>query len=358
MSYVDELDLLFEATGPTRRDFNKSVAAAASSNILPSADLPSGVVSAGAKVVGTAMPELASVLNAVFMKTSPYYRLLNSIGAKKIKEVYDLLINNKDLTVSQLAKSEPAAKLFRKSIGHGFANVFFDPDVTERLDDNEGHWGRRDIGQTWTFLVNNDLPKGMIGYHEDENLDREIFSQIDNMLSAKPALMQEVAKSFGGFDKYLKYVFDSCAKSKEEMDQLNIMSILVQAKEHQPELYNTLGLKTDPDQVWRWLKNSVGPTKFHDENAAKAFSVNRDFLIELREKGILNAEYDEVIAKITNSVSKFRRLAKHKAGQEYDRENRRREKNYDDEALNRWEDEGGALGSLDEAIRKLLSIMI
>ena len=358
MSYINELELLLEAEGPSRRDFNKSVAAAAvSGNVLPSADLMSGAVSAGAKVAGGTMPQLAAVLNAAFSKTSPYYRLLNSIGAKKIKEVYDLLIQNKDLSVSQLAKSEPAAKLFIKTMGHSSGHVYFDSNVAKHLDDNTGYWGGRDIGQAWSFCVNNGLPKGLLGMFDNENLDTEIYSQIDNMLGSKPALMKEISKSFGGFDKYLKYIFDNYAES--EVKCMDINNILVMAKEHQPALYDTLGLSVDPSQVWRWLKNSSGNSKFNAEHAAKAFSAQLDSLTELRDKGILNIKYDKSIAKITDVVSKYRRLANYKAGQEFNRENRKRDKNFDDDAIGRWEDEGGALGplDLDEAIRRLLNVI-
>ena len=357
MLYIDKLELLLEAE-PTRRDFNKSVlGTVAGSNILPSTDLISGAVSAGAKVTGGTMPQLAAVLNVAFSKTSPYYRLLDSIGPKKIKEVYDLLIQNKDLSVSQLAKSEPAAKLFIKTMGHSSGHVYFDSNVAKHLDDNTGYWVGRDIGQAWTFCVNNGLPKGLLGMFDNENLDIEIYSQIDNMLCSKPALMHEISKSFGGFDKYLKYIFDNYADS--ELKCMDFNNILVMAKEHQPALYNTLGLSVDPSQVWRWLKNSNGNSKFNAEHAAKAFSAQLESLAELRAKGILNIKYDKSIAKISDVVSQYRRLSNYKAGQEYDRENRKRVKDFDDDAIGRWEDEGGAVGprDLDEAIRRLLNVI-
>ncbi len=356
MSYIKKLDILLEAESPSRRDFNKSVAAAAvSGNVLPSADLMSGAVSAGAKVAGGTMPKLAAVLNAAFSKTSPYYRLLNSVGPKKIKEVYDLLIQNKDLSVSQLAKSEPAAKLFKKTMGDNSGHVYFDSDIAKHLDNNEGYWRGRDIGQTWTFCVNNDLPKGLLGMRFDEP-DIEIFSQIDNMISAKPAVIQEVSKAFGGFDKYLTYIFDNVASSGYD-DRININNILVRAKENQPALFKTLGLKADPSDFFRLLRSSLGKTRFHDENAAKAFSSNLDIMKELRDKGILSDKYDGMIAEITGQATKYRRLANYKAGQEFNRENRKRVKNFDDDAIGRWEDEGGALGPLDEAIRRLLNVI-
>jgi len=358
MSYIDRLDLLLEAEGPSRRDFNKSVLGiVAGSNILPSTDLISGVVSAGSKVAGATMPQLAAVLNAAFSKTSPYYRLLDGIGPKKIKEVYDLLIQNKDLSVSQLAKSEPAAKLFKKTMGHSSGHVYFDSNIAKHLDDNTGYWGGRDIGQAWSFCVNNGLPKGLLGMFDNENLDVEIYSQIDNMLGAKPALMHEISKSFGGFDKYLKYIFDNYAES--EVKCMDINNILVMAKNHQPALYDTLGLSVDPGQVWRWLKNSNGNSKFNAEHAAKAFSAQLDSIAELRAKGILNIKYDKSIAKITDVVSKYRRLSNYKASQEYDKENRKRVKNIDDDAIGRWEDEGGAVEprDLDEAIGRLLNVI-
>jgi len=134
---------------------------------------------------------------------------------------------------------------------------------------------------------------------------------------------------------------------------------LVMAKNHQPALYDTLGLSVDPGQVWRWLKNSNGNSKFNAEHAAKAFSAQLDSIAELRAKGILNIKYDKSIAKITDVVSKYRRLSNYKASQEYDKENRKRVKNIDDDAIGRWEDEGGAVESrdLDEAIGRLLNVI-
>ena len=35
----------------------------------------------------------------------------------------------------------------------------------------------------------------------------------------------------------------------------------------------------------------------------------------------------------------------------------RREKKFDDDAIGRWEDEGGALGPLDEAIMRLINVI-
>jgi hypothetical protein len=49
MSYIDELDLLLEAEGPSRRDFNKSVAGAvASSNFIPNMAGVANMASTGA----------------------------------------------------------------------------------------------------------------------------------------------------------------------------------------------------------------------------------------------------------------------------------------------------------------------
>jgi len=76
--------------------------------------------------------------------------------------------------------------------------------------------------------------------------------------------------------------------------------------------------------------------------------------IEMQKKSIveLKSEIDE-----RKEIEKQERITKFKNKTERYLLNKKKEKDFDTDAIGRWEDEGGALGPLDEAIRRLLNVI-
>jgi hypothetical protein len=194
-------------------------------------------------------------------------------------------------------------------------------------------------------------------------------------------LLKHLSTQFGGFKNF----FSNLADAMEDEGDVNLaerlINVLAAVEEKAPSLYRSLGLKIKPSeiinfkekrahshyqQMRNWdgrspLKNVDDSAVLNSEHAHEKFE--SDFLGQLREKGLVGDKFDKYVELHKDSV--LRTKAKVDKQGRIDRlketEERikapRREKKFDDEAMNRWEDEGGALGPLDEAIRRLLNVI-
>jgi hypothetical protein len=109
----------------------------------------------------------------------------------------------------------------------------------------------------------------------------------------------------------------------------------------------------------------------HSLKTAHDFKMSKHgFLDQLKKDGLLSDKLDkhieiqdksaqELKSKVDEQeeISKQERITKFNNKTERYLLNKKKDKNFDADAIGRWEDEGGAMGPLDEAIRRLLNVI-
>jgi hypothetical protein len=350
MSYVDKLDLLLEAEGPSRRDFNKSVvASAASSNFIP--NINGGVSNVASTVIKDVIPSASKLLAAVdaYLKVngSDRYKFFSKFGKDRISNVFHWCMSGSDdLSYEEAVEKEPLAKYFY------YENWPVD-DIPEELQ-NDSLWGFYDNETESSAFYEN--------YITNEPWE-DAGNIISSGLRSGKLDFKFFANYFGGFRKFFK-IFSDNSQLKGGPDFLSDqMYMLDLVKQKAPTLYDSLGLKLDLSEYKR-LDNKLsvderyGYDIIKDSPILKDFDkMNIDILSQLKEKGLIGDKHiglvKDIIQKLKSKVDKQGRIDKLKETEERIKAPRR-EKKFDDEAIGRWEDEGGALGPLDEAIKRLL----
>ena len=360
MSYIDKLDLLLEAEGPSRRDFNKSVAAAAaSSNLIPNMAGVAKVASTGATVAVSSLGKILTALDSFYSSNTKdknsVYQLLRKIGKEKLIKTKEFLNQNIDIKYDDALEVDPLTSYF---------SYDFDDDFFCHAEDG----GFIDNG-----LFNTSLEHGIFNKLYLNSTDG--FFTLDYMSELNGDLLKHMSNKFSGFKNF----FSTLADAMEEEGSVNLAErlagVLGAVEENAPSLYRSLGLKMNPSDIlnnkrkkWEDLykKNNYWDGTEDSASINADYGIEKlesDFLGQLREKGLVSDKFDEYVelhkastSKLKSKVDKQGRIDKLKETEERIKASRR-EKKFDDEAMNRWEDEGGALGPLDEAIRRLLNVI-
>jgi hypothetical protein len=373
MSYINELDLLLEAEGPSRRDFNKSIAAAMTGgNLIPDMGVTgaANIASTGASVVSSSKEKLLAALNSYFINNSKNYAILAKVGGKKIDQVHAFLHAHPHMTREEAIVAEPLARYFYYEEA-SWADRYGPFSYTCLDDENVFGSGLEQI------VFNN------VHYPQDNphytTLTTVIGDDQDGRLFANSGdLIKHLASHFGGFKDFFKIFADCVAEFRDSASGKeggsgdvsgDLLGFLLNAKEKAPLLYKSLGLKIDVEEYLR-KKSQFWHKMQHDHSLKTAYEAKKikyDFLSQLKEDGLLSDKLDKYIETHKNSavksktkadeqdkISKHDRMSKHKKRTEHHLSTQRKEKKFDDEAIGRWEDEGGALGPLDEAIKRLL----
>jgi hypothetical protein len=355
MSYVDKLDLLLEAEGPSRRDFNKSVAAsAASSNFIP--NLTGGVSNVAFTAIKDVIPSASKLLAAVdaYLKVngSDKYKFFSKFGKDRISKVFHWCMSGcDDLSYDEAVEKEPLAKYFY------YQNTHFYQIPKEHVKDS-----------LWGFAKSESETEEH-AFYEIFLADEKWYGAgniISSGLRSGDLNFKFFANYFGGFGKFFKIFSDSMPLEDGPDFLSNQMYMLDLVKQKAPTLYDSLGLKIDLSEYKR-LDNKISVDERYDYDTIKDSPILRDFdkmnidiLSQLKEKGLIGDKHiglvKDIIQKLKSKVGKQGRIDKLKETEERIKAPRR-EKKFDDEAMSRWEDEGGALGPLDEAIRRLLNVI-
>ena len=357
MSYINELDLLLEAEGPSRREFNKSVAAAAASNTLIP-NVAGGVSNVASTVIKDVIPSASKLLAAVdaYLKVngSDKYKFFSKFGKDRISNVFHWCMSGcDDLSYEEAVEKEPLAKYFY------YQNTHLYQIPKEHVKDS-----------LWSFARNKS--------ETEERAFYEIFLADENWYGAGNIIYSGLssgdldfkffANYFGGFGKFFRIFSDSMPLEDGPDFLSKQMYMLDLVKQKAPTLYDSLGLKIDLSEYKR-LDSKISVDERYDYDTISDSPILRDFnkinidiLNQLKEKGLIGDKHiglvKDIIKKLKSKVDKQGRIDKLKETEERFKA-ARREKKFDDEAMNRWEDEGGALGprDLDEAIRRLLNVI-
>ena len=375
MSYIDKLDLLLEAEGPSRRDFNKSVAAAAaSSNLIPNMAGVAKVASTGATAAVSSLGKILTALDSFYSSNTKdrknVYQMLGKLGKDRLLKTKEFLNQNQDIKYDDAMEIDPLTSYFCYDS---------DEDYFCRIADYSHHQsGAGDSNGAYIDhdFFNNNLEHGIFNKLYLNNVDD--FFTLDWMSELNGDLLKHVSGKFGGFKNF----FSTLADAMEEEGSVNLSErlagVLSAVEEKAPSLFRSLGLNVNPSDILKhkhdkWVKAYKTYDKHWDGKQDSA-SINADygieklesdFLCQLREKGLVSDKYDEYVELHKNSAAKMKakvdkqgRIDKLKETEERIKASRR-EKKFDDEAMNRWEDEGGAVGplDLDEAIRRLLNVI-
>ena len=329
MSYINKLDLLFEANeGPSRRDFNKSVLGTALSTAMP-ININASPVSAGVKALKTmgseqitSFPLIGNLINKCLSEL-PLIKQISMIPLKAREIVlnknfasenhywFPYTLQDKDRTGDELKQmlqkrkesgQNPIIKAFKSGlIG---VNGAIRPDHSNEPTPFISH----------LFGVK-DMYDGSDGF-----TDNQIAPMLDLLV-----------KKAGGTDAFAKlYLSDitsyDCftgAPTKAEKI-INGIAVFEKLCRSQPLLQHM-------------LKNFAGKSI-------------KEKVKTCHEKGFIN---DEDIAAVKKEETQEKKEIEEKKDEDLPKSNDRS----DDEAIGRWEDEGGAVGPLDEAIRRLLNVI-
>lgn len=377
MSYINELDLLLEAEGPSRRDFNKSVAAAAaSSNLIPNMAGVAKVASTGATAAVSSFGKIITALDSYYsssQKGDSVYKILSKVGKDELMKTRQFLKSNPDIKFDDAQETHPLAEYF--SYDFGDDHFWQVGDFDHHNDDPYANFIDHDFfnSQTEAAVFNKLYTEVECDFFSLDWLPKELNGD----------LLKHVSGKFGGFKNF----FSNLADAMEEEGDVNLaerlINVLAAVEEKAPSLYRSLGLKIKPSeiinlkekrthshyqQMQNWdgrspLKNIDDSAVLNSDHAHEKFE--SDFIAQLREKGLVGEKFDKHVELHKDSVSRTKakvdkqgRIDKLKETEERIKAPRR-EKKFDDEAMNRWEDEGGALGprDLDEAIGRLLNVI-
>lgn len=369
MSYIDKLDLLLEAEGPSRRAFNKSVAAAAaSSNFIPNMAGVANMASTGATAAVSSLGKILTALDSYFLgrKGNNIYKILVKAGKDKLLQTKEFLEENPTITFDEAQETHPLAQ-------------YFAYDTDEEVFGNMADLGHHHVDDASGAFIDHDFFGGtfegsIFNKLYLNNGNEFTFDWIPEELNGD--LIKHMSSQFGGFRNF----FSALADSMEAEGDINLAerlaNVLGAVKDKVPSFYKTLGLNANPydirakkEKMWadfykKGSKKWAGTDDSASMNAEfEIEKLENDFLGQLREKGLVSDKFDQYVElhkastkKIKTKVDKQGRIDKLKETEERIKAPRR-EKKLDDEAMNRWEDEGGALGPLDEAIRRLLNVI-
>lgn len=369
MSYIDKLDLLLEAEGPSRRDFNKSVAAAAaSSNLIPNMAGVAKVASTGVATAVASLGKILTALDSYFLgkKGSNFYKILCKAGKDKLLQTKEFLQENPTNTFDETIETHPLAQ-------------YFAYDTEEEAFCNMANLGHNHVEDASGAYIDHDF----FGDAFEGNIFNKLYLNNSNEFTLDwipeeltGDLIKHMSSQFGGFKNF----FSTLADAMEAEGDINLVErladVLGAVKDKAPSLYKTLGLSTNPHNIrnlkqrmWddfykKGTKNWNGKDNSASINAEfEIEKLENDFLSQLREKDLVSDKFGKYVelhkdstAKMKAKVDKQDRIDKLKETEERIKAPRR-EKKFDDEAMSRWEDEGGALGPLDEAIRRLLNVI-
>ena len=374
MSYIDRLDLLLEAEGPSRRDFNKSVVGAMTGgNLIPNIGVTSAanITSAGASAVSSSKDLLLAALNSFCINNSKNYAFFAKIGGEKLGQVHDFLHANPHMTMEEATAVEPLARYFyyetERGSEEGFAYTCFDS-------------GNIFSSELENITFNNIYYPSVNPFYEPLT-DAILHDQEGRLFANGGELIKHLASQIGSFKDLFKTFADcvvehrySASAQRSGYDSQyvedDLLSFLLSAKKEAPLLYKSLGLKIDVEEYNKQRKRFYYETRHNDENKRDYEELKHDFIGQLKKDGLLSDKLDEHIELKEKSILKIKseiderkeiekqeRISKFRRKTEHYLSNRKKEKDFDDEAMNRWEDEGGALGPLDEAIRRLLNVI-
>ncbi len=370
MSYIYQLDLLLEAEGHSRRDFNKSVVGAvASSNFIPNMAGVANMASTGATAAVSSLGKILTALDSYYSssrKGDSVYKILSKVGKDELMKTRQYLESNPDITFDDAQKTHPLAEYFSYDFGDDHFWRISDDNANANFIDQDFF-----NSETEAAVFNKLYTEVESDYFSLDWLSKDLNGD----------LLKHVSGKFGGFKNF----FSNLADAMEEEGDVNLaerlINVLAAVEEKAPSLYRSLGLKIKPSeiinfkekrahshyqQMQNWdgkspLKNIDDSAVLNAEHAHEKFE--NDFIAQLREKGLVSDKFDEYVELHKDSVSRIKakvdkqgRIDKLKETEERIKAPRR-EKKFDDEAMNRWEDEGGALGPLDEAIRRLLNVI-
>jgi len=377
MSYIDELDLLLEAEGPSRRDFNKSVVGAMiGGNLIPNISMTGAAsnTSAVAGAVSSSTAKLLSALNDFFLNNSKKYAFFSKIGGEKLGQVYDFLHAHPHMTMEEATAVEPLSK-------------YFHYETNSYIADRDGPFFYTCFDSDTIF--SSELEKIAFNniYYPSENPHYDTLTTViqydqDGRLFANDGeITKHLASYFGSFKNYFKIFADSVVEYRNTASaqisgwgdvESDLLGFLLNAKEKAPLLYKSLGLKIDVEEYLR-KKNEFWHKMQHDHSLKTAHEFKKSkhgFLDQLKKDGLLSdklgkhIEIQDESAKELKSkvdeqdeISKQERIINLRNRTEHHLSNQKKRKNFDDEAMSRWEDEGGALGPVDEAIRRLLNVL-
>ena len=366
MSYIAKLGLLLEAKDPSRRDFNKSVAGAvASSNFIP--NMTGGVSNIASTVIKDVIPSASKLLAAIdaYFKIngSDKYKFFSKFGKDRVSDTFHWCMSGSDdLSYEEAVQKEPLAKYFY------YDNYHIEDIPKER---------RKDASCTWEFHAGKETRHNSSnGYDTESNAFYEIYLTNDEWYGASDIIssglrsggldLKFFANYFGGFRKFFRIFSDSIPLKKGPDFLSNQMYMLDLVKQKAPALYDSLGLKIDLSEYIR-LNNKISVDERYGYDIIKDSPILRDFdkinidiLSQLKEKGLIGDKHlglvKDIMQKLKSKVDKQGRIDKLKETEERILAPRR-EKKFDDDAIGRWEDEGGALGPLDEAIMRLINVI-
>ena len=369
MSYIKKLDILLEAEGPSRRDFNKSVvASAASSNLIPNMAGVAKVASTGATAAVSSLGKILTALDSYFLdrKGNNFYKILCKAGKDELLKTKEFIQKNPTITYDEAIEQHPLAQYFAYDTDEEEFGNMADLGL-HHADDTSGAFIDSDyFGGSFESIIFNKL---YLNNGNEFTLDW-ISHKIDG------DLIKHVSGKFGGFKNF----FNTLADAMEEEGSVHLAdrlaNVLGAIKNRAPSFFRTLGLKVNPydirakkEKMWADFnkKGSKKRAGIDDSASINAeFEIKKlesDFFSQLRENGLVGDKFDKYVelhkdstAKMKAKVDKQGRIDKLKETEEKIKAPRR-EKKFDDEAINRWEDEGGALGPLDEAIRRLLNVI-
>ena len=375
MSYIDRLALLLEAEGPSRRDFNKSVAAAAaSSNLIPNMAGVAKVASTGATAAVSSLGKILTALDSYYSssrKGESVYKILSKAGKDELMKTRKFLESNPDIKFDDAQETHPLAEYFSYDFGD---------DHFWRVGDSDHH-----NDNAYANFIDHDF----FNSETEATVFNKLYTEVESDFFSldwlskdlNGDLLKHVSNKFSGFKNF----FSTLADAMEEEGSVNLAerlaSVLGAVEENAPSLYRSLGLKVKPSdiinlkekrartyqqQLKGWdgkspLKRIDDSASLNAEHAHDQFE--SDFLGQLREKGLVSDKFDQYVELHKDSAARTKSIADKQGRIERQKETEerikapRREKKFDDEAVSRWQDEGGALGPLDEAIRRLFNVI-
>ena len=377
MSYINELELLLEAEGPSRRDFNKSVAAAMTGgNLIPDIGMTGAadIASTGASAVSSSKDKLLAALNSYFINNSKNYAFFAKIGGEKLGQVHDFLHAHPDMTMEEATAVEPLARYFYYENDHsrpsekGFAYTCFDSGNV--------------FGSDLERIAFNNI------YYPSENPHFDTLTDVLQHDEMQPGrlfanggeLVKHLASHFGSFKNFFKTFADCVVEHRnsasaqrsgygEQYVEDDLLGFLLNAKRRAPLLYKSLGLNIDVEEYLRQKNKFWYETRHNDDQKMhyEGKRLKHDFIGQLKKDGLLSDKFDnhieiqeKSILKLKSEIDERKRIEKQERITKFKNKteryllNKKKEKDFDTDAMSRWEDEGGALGPLDEAIMKLL----
>ena len=333
MSYINKLDLLFEANeGPSRRDFNKTVLGTALSTAIP-ININASPVSAGIKAVRSGgrytFPLMGDLINKC-VKEIPLMKQIAMIPLQTRKEVLKRFWGSGEEGSWNAANSLLPADKRPKQI------ITDNPIVKAVKAGLLAHDGKdiKDFSDS-----DSDFTRHIFGYYMHDGSDGFSNKQIS-------AIIDLLIKKAGGTDAFAKlYLSDWINYSTDEPVTIGI-EIFQEFCRSQPSLRN-LVKNFAGKSIEEKIKMCHEKGFISDEDVTTAEEEIQEKK-EIEEEGRTTAE-EEIQEKKEVEEEERADLEDQKIA---DFNNRS-----DDEALNSWENEGGALGPLDEAIRRLLNVI-